>query len=436
MRTTAAKVINQCASQEGYREGADNYNKYAPIAGHANHEAWCATFLVAEFKVAGQELPPGADTAGCWENVQAFKRAGRFSVYPAVGAIFFIGDSGDEHTGLVYKYDGSNIYTIEGNTNTDGSANGNGVYKRVRERSSIYGYGYPNYSDAIVSADPKWGGTATPPSTTPPSGGSTVPSIRLTDVQPGDNNSSVLLVQKALKKVYPDFDYSSGPGVFGPRTTAAYARYQRSLGFSGADASGTPGNTSLVALGKQTGLFTVSGATSTPAPSIPSTPSQPSGPTTGSNYETRPEPSMDMTRTTYGGRTVNQRTKVLLQRAAEIYGSPFYLVQGSYNRGGVSASAGTHDGGGVVDVDVSNMNTSQRLNAVQALRKAGFAAWLRTPAEGFSYHIHACAIGDREMAYVAKDQVQSYFNGRNGLVSNARVTDALHWPNWADKYNY
>jgi hypothetical protein len=132
---------------------------------------------------------------------------------------------------------------------------------------------------------------------------------------------------------------------------------------------------------------------------------------------------------------VNKRTKVLLERAAQIYGANFTLTQGSYNKGGVAASAGTHDGGGVVDINVSSMSSSQRLRLVQALRMAGFAAWLRTPAEGFAYHIHACAIGDKDMASLAESQVQSYFNGRSGLRSNLRVTDPLHWPNWADKYN-
>jgi hypothetical protein len=207
-RTTAAKVIDKCAAQVGYREGRSNYNKYAPIAGHANNLPWCATFLVAMFKQAGQELPPGTTTAGCYNNVEAFKKAKRFSYYPGVGAIFFTGSVGQTHTGLVYAYDTVYVYTIEGNTNDNGSANGNGVYKRRRTRASIYGYGYPNYSHPIVEADPKWGP-------------------------------------------------SSGPGIFGPMTTETYAKWQRSLGYEGADADGKPGNLSLKQLADRTKLFTV-----------------------------------------------------------------------------------------------------------------------------------------------------------------------------------
>lgn len=69
--------------------------------------------------------------------------------------------------------------------------------------------------------------------------------------------ADVLLVQKALKVVYPAFDYSSGPGLFGARTTAQYSTYQMSLGFTGDDASGVPGVTSMRALGQRTGVFTL-----------------------------------------------------------------------------------------------------------------------------------------------------------------------------------
>jgi hypothetical protein len=61
---------------------------------------------------------------------------------------------------MVYKYDDTYIYTIEGNTNDDGSAEGNGVYKRKRLRKVdyVYGYGIPYYSGKAKSADPKWNG--------------------------------------------------------------------------------------------------------------------------------------------------------------------------------------------------------------------------------------------------------------------------------------
>jgi hypothetical protein len=87
-----------------------------------------------------------------------------------------------------------------------------------------------------------------PPSVPPPV--VSKPVVHVSRVQPGANNSEVLVLQKALRaepKIL--LDYSSGPGVFGPRTRDAYAKWQRLLGFSGSDADGKPGITSLRALG-------------------------------------------------------------------------------------------------------------------------------------------------------------------------------------------
>jgi len=88
-------------------------------------------------------------------------------------------------------------------------------------------------------------------------------SVSLGNVQPGAQNNEVLLIQKALKQLFPNFDYSSGPGIFGPRTTATYAQFQRSLGFSGSDADGAPGMQSLLALQNRTNEFTIKASTAT-----------------------------------------------------------------------------------------------------------------------------------------------------------------------------
>lgn len=149
-------------------------------------------------------------------------------------------------------------------------------------------------------------------------------------------------------------------------------------------------------------------------------------------YGDNAEPPMDMTRVPYSGVTINIRTRILLSRIGV-----FTLSQGSYHPG-FSASGGTHDGGGVIDVAVGGRDGTWRFNTVLALRKVGFAAWLRSPAEGFPYHIHAVAIGDREMSPSAHAQVLSYFNGRNGLANNAAdsFTGGRPYPVWALKYNH
>ena len=93
---------------------------------------------------------------------------------------------------------------------------------------------------------------------------------------------------------------------------------------------------------------------------------------------------------------------------------PAHVVQGSYNHGGVSASAGTHDGGGVVDLLAWDWQRK-----VRALRTVGFAAWYRPPVRGlWGAHIHAVLIDHGKLAPSAARQVIAYRNGRDGLRSN------------------
>jgi GH24 family phage-related lysozyme (muramidase) len=88
--------------------------------------------------------------------------------------------------------------------------------------------------------------------------------VNLADVQPGKNNDSVLVVQQALAKAV-GLDYSSGPGNFGPATTAAYAQWQRNCGIPENAANGAPDAKSLKMLGDKYG-FTVRTEAAAPAP--------------------------------------------------------------------------------------------------------------------------------------------------------------------------
>ena len=72
--------------------------------------------------------------------------------------------------------------------------------------------------------------------------------------------------------------------------------------------------------------------------------------------------------TTFGDGTpkrVDWKTRAALEEAQALLGYPLTVVQGSYHQG-VSASAGTHDGGGVVDLLAWDWQRK-----VKALRKVG-----------------------------------------------------------------
>ncbi len=206
---------------------------------------------------------------------------------------------------------------------------------------------------------------------------------RADDTQTPGAHDSVLLVEQALQAkgllaaTYVD-------GYFGTTTITAYSQYQKSLGYTGIDASGLPGKTSLEKLGE--GRYTVT------------------------------SPISAGSRVSYRGVTINTRTKAMLLEAERLTGTTVSLTQGSYNPGGVDASAGTHDGGGAMDISVSGMSSTTRTNFIKALRRVGFAAWYRTPAQGFAYHVHAEAISDPDLSSGAQHQTGDYYLGMNGLA--------------------
>ncbi len=211
------------------------------------------------------------------------------------------------------------------------------------------------------------------------------------------DDASTKLIQRALTakgfKVTVDGRYSRA-------TTAAYAKFQRSLGYRKIDANGIPGPGSLKTLGK--GRFTVV------------------NPVVVGNRDDR-----------YGSKRVNTRTKKMLTAADARVPWSLTVTQGSYcfltKSGCAKASAGTHDGGGSIDVKASGLSSTQRWRTVQALRSVGFAAWLRVPSQCggcWPTHIHAVAIGDTDMwqtngKYTNRDQVADYFFGKNGLAGHA-----------------
>lgn len=135
-----------------------------------------------------------------------------------------------------------------------------------------------------------------------------------------------------------------------------------------------------------------------------------------------------------GYATLNTRTLAMLDHAQRLYDEAGgevvnfrqSVTQGSYNPGGVSASFGTHDGGGAVDISVRSyldwsVLTDEIPLMIDSLRVAGFAAWLRDTGELYAdspIHIHAIAIGDAELSEGARAQIdgeQGYLRGYNGL---------------------
>lgn len=108
--------------------------------------------------------------------------------------------------------------------------------------------------------------------------------------------------------------------------------------------------------------------------------------------------------------------------------------QGSYT-GTVSASGGTHDAGGALDLSIKNLTGSQVDKLVKVLRQHGCAAWHRTPDQGdWGPHVHAIDSGANDLSPQAAHQVSEYEAGRNGLASGGaddgpdiRPLDPYQW---------
>lgn len=247
--------------------------------------------------------------------------------------------------------------------------------------------------------------------------------MTMTTLRYGMRSAAVMTLQKQLATL----GYFKGPttGYFGPITKGAVSAFEQAKHLR-RDGVADPAMRRAVAT-----ALAAKAKASTVAPA---------------SWKTAPAPANDYRRVTYHGATMNVRTRQMLQRAekyAKAMGAPgsFSISQGSYHHG-VAASAGTHDGGGALDIRISAYSKATADKMVKALRMAGFAAWRRGEGDGFAPHIHAMAIGDRQETAIAKAQVREYFRGGDGLVGNRKdihLTSVGHnvgrpVPDWAKKY--
>jgi hypothetical protein len=125
-------------------------------------------------------------------------------------------------------------------------------------------------------------------------------------------------------------------------------------------------------------------------------------------------------------------------RATGLPADGLRIAQGSYKGGaGASASAGTHDGAGVVDIRTRTITHEQAIDFVIELRRRGVIAWFRAPEYGWTKtgeHIHAVFRPFRNMGMApgAQRQLDSYDEGRNGLANGGKDPHyrpaELGWP--------
>lgn len=161
-QTAINRLIAWFVSQLGYHEGANNYNKYAPLVKELvgwlpQNQPWCDTITDAGFiSVFGLQKasemtyqPIGHGSVACRYSARCFEGAGAFYKIPERGdVIFFYYDGAINHMGIVTDVTASTVKTIEGNTSDM-------VARREYSRSDsrIAGYGRPKWEAVEDESD-------------------------------------------------------------------------------------------------------------------------------------------------------------------------------------------------------------------------------------------------------------------------------------------
>ncbi len=130
---------------------------------------------------------------------------------------------------------------------------------------------------------------------------------------------------------------------------------------------------------------------------------------------------------------LNRRTSEMLHQAQSLLPmTEVSVCRGSYD---ANAPGSSHEGGGVLDVRPYPHDHRHMERIVAALRRVGFAAWFR--AREANLHVHAVAIGDRDLSPAAQAQVVSFLAGEDGCVpaeKDPHAELAIPVPPWALKY--
>lgn len=138
-------VLDAAKAEVGYKEGKNNDNKFAKIAGHANHQAWCATFIRACL-IKGEEEKAIPNTAYC-PYIESWAREHN-RIVPVSEAkigdlvlLDFSRNGKSEHIGiLTHNFNPLRphiLRTIEGNTSNLNPTNGDSVARKIRSVSLV-----------------------------------------------------------------------------------------------------------------------------------------------------------------------------------------------------------------------------------------------------------------------------------------------------------
>lgn len=141
---TATDVLAVARRNLGIREGKRNHNIYAGLAGHANNQPWCATFVVACL-VRAWVVKQGAPSAWVPALKSVMQPVAKADVRPGdVMFMYFPSLGRDAHCGFVEAVFPTYVITIEGNTDVAGGRTGGQVMRKKRSYKYLT-FGRPAY---------------------------------------------------------------------------------------------------------------------------------------------------------------------------------------------------------------------------------------------------------------------------------------------------
>lgn len=144
-------VVYMAEAAIGVREvtvnGGPEVDAYLKSVGLGTGFYYCAAFVHFMFRECGIIMKPEREFAMAlrWATVNPVFRRGDLDGYVSGGRISEDGDvftmnygKGAGHTGIITGEGDDDIYSIEGNTNSGGSRNGDGVYRRIRDKETLW----------------------------------------------------------------------------------------------------------------------------------------------------------------------------------------------------------------------------------------------------------------------------------------------------------
>lgn len=242
----------------GYTSNLDGSTIFGAKTGYNGvQHPWDGSFVDVVARESGVRLTACVNTSIA---LARFIKQNRFYTKPRRGDIVFfetstLGDFGPPHVGIVTdasRFETDGIFTtIEGQTSSGlprGARDSNGVYQRVRTELEVIGFGRPEFYQPIKDVITKLLRTPADLSLT-----GAVPVINAAQVKPTIRHKSVITLQHALTKATGVDGFKRG--MMCPKTRAAFAYFQRTIGYLPSDGIPTPAT--LQRLAKETSYFTV-----------------------------------------------------------------------------------------------------------------------------------------------------------------------------------